>query len=235
MFPQITLRPLYSMRHTGPLMLVVLACLAGCAGCGAGGGPAVLRSPRSTRVLSMSARPPAGAVHLAAMAQADAARPSGVASATTRPAGDVTGTAPASVDDPGTGSVATTRPASSAARYTAPGMGFRQLDILATGVALAGLPMISDEARDASQSAVAAIGLRTEGVVGRPGLATAPTTVATGVLTRGGLQRGPGTGLGFGSSRFSIFRARANPASGANGRNAELIAAGFTNLPSLRR
>lgn len=220
-----------AMRQNRSIVMLMMAGLLGSAGCRTGGAHTPDGTHAIGRIPSTLAEPPARAVYLAAMSQVSDTRPAGGA-ASTRPAelGGLTSRPAGQAGD-----TPATQPATSAARYTAPSMGFRQLDILATGVALAGLPVVSDQGRNASQAAVAAVGVRTEGVIGRAGLSTSQSTVAGSVLTRDGLQRGFGTGLGFASPRFSVLRAAANPASGPNGRLAELMAAGFNNLPSSRR
>jgi len=135
---------------------------------------------------------------------------------------------------PGT-ATATTAPADTTSRpatepagptgYTAPGIPFRGLDLAISSAALGATADTLGAGKEASES----IALSSDGVLGQTGLTAPPTMVADAVVGRPGLQRGPATGLGFASPVNNIFTPRVNPASGPNGRCAELARAGFFN------
>jgi hypothetical protein len=132
---------------------------------------------------------------------------------------------------PGTATTATalagttSRPATQPTAYTAPGGAFRRLDLAIGSAALGATADTLGAGKEASES----IALSSEGVLGQTGLTAPPTMMADAVVGRPGLQRGPATGLGFASPVNNIFTPRVNPASGPNGRCAELARAGFFN------
>lgn len=65
------------------------------------------------------------------------------------------------------------------------------------------------------------------GVTGRAGLTGPSATIGATLVSRPGLQEGPGTGLGFASPGRNVFTRQANPLSGPAGGCAQLNRAGF--------
>ena len=107
--------------------------------------------------------------------------------------------------------------------YTAPGPAFRQLAVAAAAVVVSAMPQGDEAAQAQSESLV----YSSRGPIGRLGVTAPPTSFANAVVGRPGTVRGPATALGFASRGNNLFSARANPASGPNGRCNELARAGF--------
>ncbi len=110
------------------------------------------------------------------------------------------------------------------ATYTTPGQPYQSIFILITATNIAIVEQ--DQAvKESAQSSVASV----SGNIGRLGLTAPPTRLAGRVTSRPGLQDGPATGLGFAPAGRNVFTPQFNPASGPNGRCAELVRAGFRN------
>ncbi len=107
--------------------------------------------------------------------------------------------------------------------YTVPGPRYRQLAVLAVGVAAFGINDGTGSGKEAGESQISGSSIS---VVGRPGLSAAPPRVNSAIVGRPGLQQGFAAGLGPAGDR-NIFTIRANPLSGPNGRCQDLVNAGF--------
>ena len=107
--------------------------------------------------------------------------------------------------------------------YTVPGPRFRQLAVLAVGVAAFGISDGTGSGKEAAESQISGSSIS---VVGRPGLSAPPPRVNSAIVGRPGLQQGFAAGLGPARDR-NIFTVRMNALSGPNGRCQDLVNAGF--------
>lgn len=118
----------------------------------------------------------------------------------------------------------TTQPSATQPSYTAPGVSVRYVT-LGVGLASAaiGVPDTVGGGREAAEAQVLS---STALLTGAPGLAAPAPTVQGTVTSAPGIQRGAAGSLGpAGPNNF--FNRQVNPASGPNGRNAELLRTGF--------
>lgn len=143
-------------------------------------------------------------------------------------AGLSSGPAPQAVETPATTqpfAPTATQPSATQPSYTAPSVAIRYTTF---GVGLAsaaiGVPDTVGGGREAAEAQVLG---STALLTGAPGLAAPSPTVLGTVTSAGGLRDGAAIGHGPASPN-NFFTRQVNPASGPNGRNAELLRAGFT-------